>query len=76
MDKEKIRAYFQAYRARINDLEGEVGNLSCALDDAESRYAGSVSKMRTRMSCIEDDLRTREYDQWTLEDRLKELERR
>lgn len=75
MNKDLMRAYFRAYRARINDLEAEVESLSCSLDEQCSAYERSMGAMRTRLSCMGDDLRNREYDQWRLEDRVKKLER-
>ena len=76
MNKELIRAYFRAYRARINDLEAEVESSSYSMNNAQRLYERSINKMRTSISCMQDDIRNREYDQWRLEDRIKNLERR
>jgi len=76
MNRELIRAYFRAYRARVTDLEEELGNLYYALDRAEASAHASFDKASALASRMDDELRERQYDQWRLEDEIKQLKRR
>jgi len=75
MNKELMRACFRAYRARINDLEEEVGSLNDALDEQYSCSERMASRFKTSVSYLEDNLRNEKYERWSLEDRVKKLER-
>lgn len=70
-----MRAYFRAYRTRINDLEEEVENMSYSLSEASSCQDRMSRDLRNARSTFEDELKNEQYERWSLEDRVKKLER-
>jgi len=75
MDKDLIRAYFRAYRARITDLEAEVNSLSYSLYESDSASSRVSQDLRNARSEFADSLRDEQYERWSLEDRIKKIER-